>query len=425
LVEPADSLPFRFGRYVLFDKIGEGGMAHIFLARTETELGGQRLVVVKQILPLLSASAEFSMLFIDEAKLAAQLSHGNVVRVFDLGREQDTLYIAMEYVEGFDLRDLLRLCSRHKVPLLIEFALLIITETLRGLDHAHRKRNDDGSPLGIVHRDVSPSNILLSFEGEVKLCDFGIALALGAGGELPEQAIQGKAGYMSPEAANGEALDARADLFSVGVILWELISGRRLYRADAGPLIEQARAARVPELPDRVYPEQERLYGIVMRALERDPTRRFASAREMLQELESYVADAEAYASPLRFGEWLLEHFGQDIVERRRARERAAQALEAAAPSGKWPAPPVESPQPQRISTSDHYLPPPPPQQADDTELVDVPRMQPPPLSLAALATGAQAKPRARSAVRGAVTALLVVLLVAAMALSAYLMRGP
>jgi serine/threonine-protein kinase len=209
------------------------------------------------------------------------------------------------------------------------------------------------------------------------------------------------------------------------VILWELIAGRRLYRADAGPLIEQARAARVPELPDRVYPEQERLYGIVMRALERDPTLRFASAREMLQELERYVADAEVYASPLRFGEWLLEHFGQDIVERRRARERAAQALEAAAPSGRWPAPTVESAQPQRISTSDHYLPPPPPQQADDAELVDVPRMQAPPPSLAAMATGVQRDRRKRPAVTSGVTALLVVLLVAVMALSAYLMRGP
>jgi eukaryotic-like serine/threonine-protein kinase len=322
-----DRLPRRFGRYLLFDKIGEGGMARIYLGRTKTDLGGERLAVVKQILPMLSSSSEFSRLLIDEAKLAARLSHGNVVQVFDLGREDEVLYIAMEYVEGFDLRQLLLHCSKTSTPLPIEFALLVIVQTLRALDFAHRKRDDEGKPLGIVHRDVSPSNVLLSFDGEVKLCDFGIARAIGAGFELPPEAIQGKAGYMSPEAAGGDPLDARSDVFSAGIMLWELVAGRRLYGKTA--TIDRAREAEVPPLPVRGYPDEEKLHAIVSRALERDRERRFASARDMLRELEDYVRSANLVASPLRFGEWLTEQFGREILDWRKARERAAKALEA------------------------------------------------------------------------------------------------
>ncbi len=322
----SEPLPRKFGRFVLFDKIGEGGMARIFLGRLSTELGGERLVVVKQILPILASSQEFSRLLIEEAKLAASLSHGNVVQVIDLGREGDVLYIAMEYVEGFDLSDLLKRCSRTKTPLPVEFSLLIVIETLRALDYAHRKKDSSGKPLGIVHRDVSPSNVLVSFDGEVKLCDFGIARAMGVGAELPTEAIQGKAGYMSPEAAAGGNVDARSDVFAAGVISWELLAGRRLYRGEAGrpPSLEQARQAVVPALPTRGLPNESRLHAIVEKALARAPADRYPSAREFQRELEDYVGEAGMALSPLRLGEWLTEHFGAEIVERRRSRERAA-----------------------------------------------------------------------------------------------------
>ncbi len=324
-----DPLPRRFGRWVLFDKIGEGGMARIYLGRTETGLGGERLGVVKQMLPLLGTSADFSRLLIEEAKLAAQLSHGCIAQVFDLGREEDTLYIAMEYVEGFDLRELLRHCTQRKVPLPVEFSLFVVAETLKALDYAHRKRDEQGRPLGIVHRDVSPSNVLISFEGEVKLCDFGIARAMGAQAALSDEAIQGKAGYMSPEAARGETPDARSDVFAVGIICWELLSGRRLYKSDGrGPPLELARRAEIPPLPERGYPEEARLHQIVMRALEVDREARHASARAMLREIEDYVASTNLMASPLKFGQWLMQNFGQEIVERRRMRERAAKQLD-------------------------------------------------------------------------------------------------
>jgi serine/threonine-protein kinase len=327
-----DALPRRFGPYVLFDKVGEGGMARIFLARGKTALGGNRLVVVKEILPLLAASEEMSRLLIDEAKLCAGLSHKNIVQVIDLGREEGSLYIAMEYVEGLDLRDLLRGCSKKQVPLPIEFSLFVVGETLRALDYAHRKRSEDGKALGIVHRDVSPSNVLLSLEGEVKLCDFGIARALTMGDALPEEAIQGKAGYMSPEAARGDGVDARSDVFAAGIVLWELLAGQRLYRAGAGrpsPL-EQARKAEVPLLPSKPFPEFERLSAIVRRALAPDPGERYPSAAAMLEDLDAYVVDNRLSASALRFGDWLVEHFGSEIVEFRRAREVSARELDEA-----------------------------------------------------------------------------------------------
>jgi serine/threonine-protein kinase len=321
-----EALPRRFGRYVLFDKIGEGGMARIFLARATTDLGGERLVVVKEILPLLASSSDMSKLLIDEAKLCAGLSHKNVVQVIDLGRDEDRLYIAMEYVEGLDLRELLRGCSQKKVPLPVEFSLFVVREVLRALDYAHRRRGEDGRPLGIVHRDVSPSNVLLSLEGEVKLCDFGIARVLTSEGDVPDEAIQGKAGYMSPEAARGDGVDARSDVFAVGIVLWELLAGQRLYRSGQGrkSALEQAREANIPELVPRGYPEEERLFRIVSKALAKDATDRYASAEAMLDDLESYVGDHRLVASALRFGEWLVEHFGVEIVEMRRSRERAA-----------------------------------------------------------------------------------------------------
>lgn len=341
------SLPRRFGRYVLFDQIGEGGMARIFLGREKTELGGERLVVVKQILPVYAESSEFSKLLIDEAKLAAKLTHGNVVQVYDLGREDETLYIAMEYVEGFDLGELLKNCSQSKVPLPVEFSLLVIIEGLKGLDYAHRKKDEDGKPLGIVHRDVSPSNLLVGFDGQIKVCDFGIARAMGASTELPPEAIQGKAGYMSPEAAQGDLLDARSDVFAIGVILWELLAGRRLYKGEAGeaPSLEKARIANIPALPARGYPQESELHAIVMKALAKERDDRYPSAKDMLRELSGYVAGAGLMASPLRFGEWLTQSFGSEIVERRRTRERGSRELEPETPKPKpEPAPETEKP---------------------------------------------------------------------------------
>jgi serine/threonine-protein kinase len=320
-------LPRVFGRYKLFDFIGRGGMAEIYLARAETALGAARLCVLKQIVAEFAAHPQFAEMLTHEAKLAARLGHANIVQVFDLGREEGQLFIAMEYVEGLDLNALLRRCSQTKTPLPAEFALRIMCDVLTGLDYAHRAKDETSKPLGIVHRDVSPSNVLISLEGEVKLCDFGIAHANDVvERETPhvDEAIKGKAGYMSPEHARGEALDPRADVFAAGIVLWELLSGKRLYRADAGrpPLLEQARGAEIPPMPARGLPEEARLAAIVSRALAPKKDDRYPSAGAMLRDLEEYVVAAKLGSSPLKLGEWIVDRFGVATIQQRRARER-------------------------------------------------------------------------------------------------------
>jgi serine/threonine protein kinase len=315
----AQALPRRFGPYTLFAPVGRGGMAELFLARAETELGATKLAVVKLILPAFGSDPRFSEMLIHEAKLAAGLSHRHIVQVHDLGRDEGRLYIAMEYVEGFDLNALLRLCTLNGEGLPAEYALGIVADVLEGLDYAHRR--------GLVHRDVSPSNVLISYEGEVKLCDFGIAHAndlVREGREEASEALKGKAGYMSPEHARGESLDARADVFAAGIILWELLAGRRLYKMRCEvPLLEQARRAEIPALPDKGLPNREDLERIVGRALAKDKDDRYPSAAAFLLELEGYLARAGLLASRLKLGEWISETFGTAMLEERRASERA------------------------------------------------------------------------------------------------------
>jgi serine/threonine-protein kinase len=311
-------------------------MAELYLARAETELGATRLAAVKVVLPAFAGDPQFAEMLIHEAKLAARLSHSHIVNVLDLGSDDGCLYVAMEYVEGLDLNALLRLCSERNEGLPAQHALGMVADILDGLDHAHRKRTEDGEPLGIVHRDVSPSNVLISYEGEVKLCDFGIARAndvvmkktevereieketTSAGG------VKGKAGYMSPEHARGEDLDARSDVFAAGIILWELLAGRRLYRPRSDmPLLEQARRAEIPPLPDRGLPHARALERIVNRALAFDRENRYASAGAFARDLEDYLARCGMLSSRLKLGEWMATTFGTALVDKRRASERA------------------------------------------------------------------------------------------------------
>ena len=350
---PSGTLPRRFGRYALFDRIGTGGMADIFLARHKTDLGATRLCVVKQIRANLAADPSFSSMLVHEAKLAVRLNHCNVVQILDLGKESERLFIAMEYVEGFDLNDLLRRCSRAKVPLPFELGVHVVREALRGLDYAHRRTDEDGNPLGIVHRDVSPSNLLVSFEGEIKVCDFGIARAndaasVGAGTHEIAEALRGKAGYMSPEHARGEPIDARSDVFAAGIILWELAAGRRMYKTTggSGSLLDLARRAQIPDLLAEGLPHPERLRAIVARALCEDRGARYPSAGAMLRDLSDYATIARLKMSPLALGDWLTETFGEDIIEHRRSRERALAALDHGAPLIVEVVPPAGAPLP-------------------------------------------------------------------------------
>jgi serine/threonine-protein kinase len=319
-------LPYKLGSYELFDHIGKGGMADIYRAKKASEYGAVRQVVVKEVLPELAQHERFAELLVAEAKLAARLDHTNIVRVEHLGRDEGTLYIAMELVEGLDLRELLRRCARQKVPLPVELSLRIALEVLKGLDFAHRFRWEDAPHpslerrIGIVHRDVSPSNVLLSFDGEVKICDFGIARAH----DEPREDGQ----PLSAAMVEGKALDGRADVYALGIILWELLSGRKLYKAGPGEtLLDVAKRAHVPKLPARDLPFEAELHRIVERALSPSLEGRYASAAAMMKDLEAYVARSGLVASSLKLGSWLAEHFEGDILRAQRSREKAVLAL--------------------------------------------------------------------------------------------------
>ncbi|MBN2718832.1 MAG: serine/threonine protein kinase [Deltaproteobacteria bacterium] len=326
-------LPIKFGPYYLFDFIGKGGMAEIFLAKTLTELGTERLCVIKRILPLLNRDKDFCEMLINEAKIVANLSHANVVKTLQLGQLDQQYYIAMEYVEGVDLNRLLGSLSRAKSALPLQFALYIIIETLKGLDYAHRATDSSGNPYNIIHRDVSPTNVLISTEGEVKLCDFGIAKVTQHGldteePQLNEQHVKGKMAYMSPEHVAGKPIDQRADIFAVGILLWELLNGRRLYKSkDPEETFRKASEAVIPDIVDRGFEEYEMLSAIVKKALSKDPDRRFANGREFIRAIEDYLHVTGQVVSQLRFSEFLMENLGTLLLEMRRKREAQAAAL--------------------------------------------------------------------------------------------------
>ncbi|MBL8739461.1 MAG: serine/threonine protein kinase [Myxococcales bacterium] len=329
-------LPVRLGEYELFDHVARGGMADIYRARRDGEFGVVREVCVKEVLPELSASDRLAGLLTDEAKIAAKLDHANIVRIEDLRHEAETLFIAMEFVDGLDLRELLRGAAKLKLKIPPEIALHVSMEILRALQYAHtfRFEGETGESVGIVHRDVSPSNVLLSFEGEVKLCDFGIAKSYeglddrAADQELSAGMVEGKAGYMSPEQARGEPLDGRADVFAAGIILWELCTGRKLYKASEGQsLFDIARRGAVKPLPELGLPSEHVLANIVERALARNREDRYGSAEEMLEDLERYAMRAKLVTGATALRRFLESHFAEAARRTRRRRELATSAL--------------------------------------------------------------------------------------------------
>lgn len=370
--EQAGDLPRTFGHYLLFDRIGRGGMAEIFLARAGLSHGASRRVVVKQVLSHLSDDPGFAEMLIAEAKLASQLRHQNIVQVLDLGVEDRRLFITMEYVEGFDLNQLLRNLSQRQVALPAEFALFIVRETLAAIGYAHRATDENGGPLEVVHRDVSPSNVLISFEGEVKLCDFGIARAIDYGApdasaemtagtddhdeessRIQRARVAGKSAYMAPEHARGDEIDSRADIFAAGILLWELCAGRRLYKGTEAEMLEMARRGAVRPLPDRGLPQHEKLQAILDRALATDLGARYFMAEDMLKDLDAYALANGLMASQLKFGAFLMEHFGEEIVSTRRSREHAAEQKTSSAPP-----PPVVARPPEATTVAATSLPP-------------------------------------------------------------------
>lgn len=287
--------PRRFGPYLILDRIGDGGMAEIFAAKMQGYGGFEKAVALKKILPRFSENANFANMLIHEAKLAARIQHFNVVQVLDLGEIDRQVYIAMEFVRGKDLAALLSNTYKRKEKMPVELSLFIATEFLTGLDYAHRLQAEDGRPLGLIHRDISPQNILISYEGEVKVTDFGIARVIAAkdGFQLPGN-LHGKFGYMSPEQVLGKQLDQRSDIFSAGVVLHEMLTGQRLFRGKTPQAtVEMILKDAVPppsSMNDAVPPDVER---ICMKALARSREERYQTIGALLGEL-SRAADSLA-----------------------------------------------------------------------------------------------------------------------------------
>ncbi len=295
--EPGDGE--RFGQYSLLERIAVGGMAEVWKARMRGVEGFQKTVAIKKILAHMTDNADFVSMFIDEAKLAAQLSHPNIVHIYDLGKIGRDYYIAMEYVEGKDLRSLLNTGRRKGLPLPLSLGLMIAARVASGLDYAHRKRDFEDHELELVHRDVSPQNVLLSFEGDVKLCDFGIAKAVSKVTQTQMGALKGKLQYMSPEQAWGRPVDARSDIFSLGAVLFEMITGDRLFPGDSEiSVLEAVRQGRVRS-PRQVSPAVPvEVDEIVVRALAVSPQARFQTAGEMKQKLEAVLATLSPQPGP-------------------------------------------------------------------------------------------------------------------------------
>lgn len=284
----------RFGDYSLLERVAVGGMAEVWRSRRRGVEGFQKTVAIKRILSHLTDTSDFIDMFIDEAKLAAQLSHANITQIYDLGKADGDFFIAMEYVEGKDLRTLFKNLQEAGQSLPLGLGLLIVAAVARALDYAHRKRDFDDRALGLVHRDVSPQNVLLSYEGEIKLCDFGIVKAVAKASTTQMGALKGKLQYMSPEQAWGKTVDGRSDIFSLGSVLFEVVTGEKLFTGDSEiSVLDAVRECRVrnprelvPDLPGSV----ER---IILKSLAKTPEQRYQTAGEMEQDIQAVLRELD------------------------------------------------------------------------------------------------------------------------------------
>jgi len=282
-----------FGAYQIVRHIGGGGMAQIYLAKTRGLAGFEKYLALKVINTDLADDGRFIQMLIDEAKLTVGLNHVNIAQVFDLGKAGGIYYIAMEFVDGIDVLELVNGLHSMGEKVAIEAAAYIGMQISNGLHYAHSRKDLEGYPLNIVHRDISPQNILVSWEGEVKLVDFGIAKAAGLQSKTQAGMIKGKVHYMAPEQARGKPADLRSDIFSTGIVIWEMLTSKMVYSGEnIKLLVEQVRKAAIPP-PSTYRPEvTPELDAIVMKAMSRRPDDRYQSAHLLLVQLTQYLSDA-------------------------------------------------------------------------------------------------------------------------------------
>lgn len=312
----------KFGRYRLVGTMADGAMARLFLAIITGVDGFKRVVVLKEVLPHLSQAPEFTQMFLNEARLAARLDHPNIVRTFELGEIDGNYFISMEYLPGEDLTRILYRAHKEKHLIPVTVAATIAQNVADALQFAHDLQDDQGSPLGLVHRDVSLGNILVTYHGTTKLADFGIAKATAVASEISTRVgvFKGKYAYAAPEQVLGKEVDARTDIFSLGVVLWEMLAVRRLFkRANEAATIHAVQKAEVPPLSTIRSDVPHELETIVMKALARRPKDRFQTPAEMSEALESILGRVSSKASSTLLKSWICNLFGEERAELKRA----------------------------------------------------------------------------------------------------------
>ena len=315
--------PMLFGRYCLLERISVGGMAEVFRAKPLNTPKTSRYLALKRILPHLAEDEEFLRMFVDEAKLCVHLRHPNIVHIYELGRFQASSYILMEFIPGQDLLALQKRLRKRKLIMSVAQACYVAMELAKGLDYAHKATDDYGRPLGIIHRDISPQNVLINYSGGVKLIDFGVAKAAIQSTKTQVGVLKGKFGYMSPEQIRGDAIDHRSDVFAVGTVLWELLTNRRLFTgANDYEVFQKVREAAVdpPSVKNpQVPPEVDR---IVMKALSRQVEDRYEQANDLARDLGLFLTSIEPLYTAQMLSAWMADFFSAELAEEHGKAER-------------------------------------------------------------------------------------------------------
>lgn len=341
--------PARFGKYLLLDKIATGGMAELYRAKITGVQGFEKLIAIKKILPHLAHEEDLVECFIDEAKLAALLNHQNIVQIYDFGSLEGTYYIAMQYLFGKDLRRILSKAEKKGMALGLEYGLYIASRICSGLEYAHNLKDFQGKPLQLIHRDISPQNILITYEGDVKIVDFGIAKAAARSTLTQAGMIKGKVAYMSPEQAGGQAIDYRSDIFSAGILLYELTTGKRLFQGETMEILSKVREARF-DPPETVAELPERVCAVIHKSLAQDPDQRYQSSAEMMADLEACIHELSLWPTSSGLGRIMRALFEEEIAEEEKAIQRSTEVkvppLQEEHPKTRK-APPVARPEPE------------------------------------------------------------------------------
>jgi tetratricopeptide (TPR) repeat protein/tRNA A-37 threonylcarbamoyl transferase component Bud32 len=332
--------PVQFGKYVLLDKVATGGMAELYRAKITGIQGFEKLIAIKRILPHLATQEELVRSFIDEAKLAALLHHQNIVQIYDFGCIEDSYYIAMEYLLGKDLRLVTRKAALKDKPISPEFALYVVSRVCAGLDYSHSLKDFQGKPLNVIHRDISPPNVLITYDGNVKIVDFGIAKAATQSHLTQTGMIKGKVAYMSPEQAQGKVIDHRSDIYSAGIVLYELLTGRQMFQGgDTLQMLALVRKGKFTRAREVKADLPEKLYGILDRALAKNREVRYQSVGDMLADLEECMYQMSMRYGSRELSEYMKVLLEEDITADKTALVEAERGAEAVEEGAAWQVP--------------------------------------------------------------------------------------